>query len=109
MILQAFDISNFFDKETVPDVMNTLYEIGVDKKAYRTWSLLNRNTTIRVKTGVGYSEWSQEGSMIGQGTGGGALVSQVNLDQELVEEVGYGGVPILPAMFQDDIMWVLPM
>ena len=111
VILQSFDISKFFDKETVPDVMNTLYQLGVDKKAYRTWSLLNRNTTIRVKTGVGYSEWSQEGPMIGQGTGGGALVSQVNLDHGVVDmftgseqEIRYGRVRILPAMFQDDIM-----
>ena len=111
IILQAYDISKFFDKETVPDVMNTLHEIGVDAKAYRTWSLLNSNTNIRVKTGVGYSAWSQEGAMIGQGTGGGALVSQVNLDHGVVDmfggseqEVRYGGVRVLPAIFQDDIM-----
>ena len=49
--------------------------------------------------------------MIGQGTGGGALVSQVNLDHGVVDmfggndaEVRYGGVRVLPAMFQDDIM-----
>ena len=49
--------------------------------------------------------------MIGQGTGGGALVSQINLDLGVVdmfwgsdEEVRYGGARVLPAMFQDDIM-----
>ena len=49
--------------------------------------------------------------MIGQGTGGGALVSQANLDhgvmdmfRESVDEVRYGGVRVLPVMFQDDIM-----
>ena len=111
IILQAYDISKFFDKETLPDVMNTLHEVGIDDKAYRLWSKLNSNTNIRVKTGVGYSEWSQEGAMIGQGTGGGALVSQINLDLGVVdmfggsdEEVRYGGVRVLPAMFQDDIM-----
>ena len=70
-LMQAYDISKFFDKEVLPDVMNTLYEMGVDKKAYRTWYKLNQNTMIRVKTGVGYSNWSSEGPMIGQGTGGG--------------------------------------
>ena len=111
VMLQAYDISKFFDKETLPDVMSTLQEIGIDSKAYRTWSLLNMKTNIRVKTGVGYTAWSQEGPMIGQGTGGGALVSQVNLDRGVVdmfmdseEEVWYGGVRVLPTMFQDDIM-----
>ena len=111
IMLQAYDISKFFDKETVPDVMNTLHEMGVDGKCYRAWALLNDNTNIRVKTGVGYTAWSQEGAMIGQGTGGGALVSQANLDNGVVEmfrgseeDVRYGGVRVLPVMFQDDIM-----
>ena len=85
IVLQAYDISKYFDKEVVPDVMNTMNEMGIDKKAYRTWSKLNENTTIRVKTGVGYSEWSREGAMIGQGTGGGALVSQANLDKGMMD------------------------
>ena len=113
VLLQAYDISKYFDKEVVADVMNTLFELDVDKKAYRTWSKLNKNTRIRVKTGVGLSEWSDEGAMIGQGTGGGALVSQANLDKGIMdifagseEEVRYGGVRILPLMFQDDIMRV---
>ena len=49
--------------------------------------------------------------MIGQGTRGGELVSQVNLDHGVMDmcvgsddEVRYGGVRVLPAMFQDDIM-----
>ena len=110
-ILQPFDISKFFDKEVLTDVMDTLHGLGVDSKAYRTWSKLNENTTIRVKTGVGYTEWSDEGAMIGQGTGGGALVSQANLDRGVVaafkeseDEIGYGEVRMLPVMFQDDIM-----
>ena len=70
IMLQAFDISKFFDKETLPDVMNTLPELGIDSKAYRTWYKINANTKIRVKTGVGYSDWSDEGPMRGQGTGG---------------------------------------
>ena len=111
IMLQAFDISKFFDKEVLEDVMNTLHEIGIDGKAYRTFYKLNKNTNIRVRTGVGYSERSDEGPMIGQGTGGGALVSQANLDRGITEmfassgdEVGYGAVKIQPLMFQDDIM-----
>ena len=71
IMLQAFDISKFFDKEVLEDVMNTLHEIGINGKAYRTFYKLNKNINIRVRTGVGYSERSDEGPMIGQGTGGG--------------------------------------
>jgi N6-adenosine-specific RNA methylase IME4 len=69
MMLQAYDISKFFDKEVLRDAMNTLYELKVDMKSYMTWFKLNKNTRIRVKTGVGYTDWSEEGSTIGQGTG----------------------------------------
>ena len=65
--------------------MDTLYNLGVDMKAYRVWSKLNMNTRIKVKNGAGYTDWSDEGSMIGQGTGGGALVSQANLDKGIVD------------------------
>ena len=85
IVLQAYDIYNFFGKETLPDVMNTLHEVGIDDKVYMLWSKLNSNTNIRVKTDLGYSEWSQEGAMIGQGTGGEAPVSQVNLDHGVVD------------------------
>ena len=37
LMLQGFDISKFFDKEVLADVMDTLHELGVDMKAYRTW------------------------------------------------------------------------
>ena len=49
--------------------------------------------------------------MICQGTGGEALISQANLDRGMVDifnrsvhEVRYGGVRVLPVMFQDDII-----
>ena len=98
LLLQAYDISKFFDKEVLEDVMDTLYGVGVDMKSYRVWTKLNMNTRIRVKTGAGYSDWSDEGPMIGQGTGGGALVSQANLDKGIIDmfagsedELCYGG------------------
>ena len=91
--------------------MNTLYQIGVDPKMYRAWFNLNKNTVIRVKTGTGYSEWENAGELIGQGTGGGALVSSVNLDSDMEEffagsssELTYGEVRLQPLMFQDDVV-----
>ena len=81
IIAQLVDISRFFDKENIRDVMNTLYRIGVNKKACRTWFLLNKKTRISVKTGVGMTEECDVGEVVGQGTMGGALVSQLNVDK----------------------------
>ena len=57
------------------------------------------------------SETEVVGDCIGQGTAGAALVSQVNLDQGLMdffqdskEEVHYGEVRLQPMAYQDDIM-----
>ena len=50
------------------------------------------------------------GNVIGQGTAGAALVSQVNLDlglmdyfKESKDEVQYGGLLLQPLAYQDDI------
>ena len=59
--------------------MDTLYDIGVDPKMYRTWFLLNKNTTIRVKTANGYTDWRNGGELLGQGSGGGAMAMAKNL------------------------------
>jgi hypothetical protein len=91
--------------------MQTLNDIGVNKKAARVWFKLNEGTEISVKTAGGMSETAQVGDCIGQGTAGAALVSQVNLDKGLEqyfgdggEDLQYGNVIILPLAYQDDIM-----
>ena len=64
-----------------------------------------------MKTGGGVSDTAQVGDVIGQGTAGTALVSQVNLDQGLqqyfgngVEDLEYGAIKVQPLAYQDDIM-----
>ena len=91
--------------------MNTLFEAGVDPKMYRVWFNLNKNTVLRFITGSGHSEWAEAGELIGQGTGGGALVSSINLDKGMEEffegsgeEINYGEVRLQPLMFQDDVV-----
>ena len=67
---------------------------------------------IKVKTGVGISEKTNVGAVIGQGTIGGALVSQAVLDEGVKEEfnpgnedeMNYGRIPMGPCMFQDDLI-----
>ena len=83
LIITLVDIKAFFDKENIYDVMQTLNDIGVNKKAARVWFKLNEGTEISVKTAAGISETAYVGDCIGQGTAGAALVSQVNLDQGL--------------------------
>ena len=111
LIITLVDIMAFFDKENIYDVMQTLSDIGVNKKAARVWFKLNEGTEISVKTAAGMSDIAQVGDCIGQGTAGAALVSQVNLDQGLHQYFGdggenldYGKVQVQPLAYQDDIM-----
>ena len=108
--MQLYDIQKFFDKENLRDAMNTLHCMEVEPKLYRLWYLKNHSTRIRVKTAVGYSDWAEAGELIGQGTGGGAVVSAGNLDYSVHEifegsqdEMVYGLVGLQPTIFQDDI------
>ena len=65
--------------------MNTLNEVGVNRKAYRTWFLLNQKTRITVKTSMGLTEEGDVGEVVGQGTIGRALVIQLNIDRGIRE------------------------
>jgi hypothetical protein len=110
IIFQLYDIQKFFDKENLRDVMDTLNDIGVDPKLYRTWYLLNKNTTIRVKTGNGFTEWRNVGEILGQGSGGGAMASAANLDRGVdlyfegsKDEAMYGDIRLQPVLFMDDL------
>ena len=44
MIFMLVDIISFFDRENIYDVMATLYEMGVNRKAARLWFKLNKGT-----------------------------------------------------------------
>ena len=76
VVLNLYDISKFFDKEMIEDAILTCIRRGADPKAIRLWYKLNENTRIRVKTGAGLSQYEEVGAVIGQGTLGGAIVSQ---------------------------------
>ena len=84
----------------------------MDPKARRLWYKLNQDTRVCVRTGAGMSEYADVGAVVGQGTIGGALDSQAVLDEGISEqfspgggdELNYGGVPMAPLMFQDDLI-----
>ena len=79
-------------------------------QATRVWFKLNARTRVKVKTAVGVSEAAEVGDCIGQGSSGGALTSQVNLDHGLqgyfagsMDELCYGSIRVQPLAYQDDV------
>ena len=110
ILFQLYDIRKFFDHESLRDVMDTLHNIKVDEKVYRAWYMMSKNTRIAVNTGNGLTAEADVGEVIGQGTVGGALASQVNIDAGIQryfsgsrDEVNYGTIRLQPLVFQDDV------
>ena len=72
--------------------------------------MLNKQTKIRVLTGLGLTEYKEKGELIGQGTLGGAMVSASNLDSRVndyfqtSDEASYGSIRLQPLLFQDDVI-----
>jgi hypothetical protein len=62
LIIQTFDISKYFDSEVLRDAMAALYESG--GKLYRLLFELNRETNIKVKTGVGTTKSDMWGRLL---------------------------------------------
>ena len=109
-IFSCYDMSKFFDKESLLDCMDTLNtQAGIDPKSYRLWYTLNEDTDIAVKTSVGLSDPARITDSIGQGSGGAALVSSLNIGVAIKEtfkeepstKIGECGLNSL--IFQDDI------
>ena len=110
MVVQLYDISKFFDRESLRDGMNSIYHCGIRGKLYRLIYMMNKDTQIRVRTAVGETDEKDTGENIGQGTLEGAVISAANIDytmtrffSESKEEVSYGGMNLQPLIFQDDI------
>ena len=110
VILSAWDVSKYFDKEYLPDVMGELYKNNLHGKLYRLVYLINKNTRISVQTPVGATKERDTGEGLGQGTVEGAIASAVNLDngvrdffKDSEDEIHYLGIPLGPLLFQDDV------
>ena len=100
-LFSLVDIIGFFDNEQILDVMDCLDKAGVSKKAAKCWFKLNENTEIRVNTAAGMTAAAEAGDLVGQGTAGAGLVSQLSLDTGLQQyfsgsgdELYYGGLRI---------------
>ena len=110
VLVQLYDISKFFDRESLRDGMNSIYNYGIKGKLYRLIYNMNKDTKIRVKTGVGETEEKESGENIGQGTLEGAYISAASIDysvnmlfKDSIDELSYGGTHVQPLLFQDDI------
>ena len=96
----------------IEDAVLTCLNRGADPKAVRLWHQLNENTKIEVKTSAGVTEKANVGTVVGQGTIGGALVSQAMLDDAVMQafppagrlQLTYGDVPLAPFMRMDDVL-----
>jgi len=109
-ILCTFDMSKFFDKEPLRDIMNVLREWAkIDNKCYRLWYRLNENTRISVRTSVGESKCAVCPDTIGQGLEGSALVSSCSIGTAIQEtfknefSTWIGNLGLCCLIFQDDI------
>ena len=80
-IFNSVDIVGFFDKEQIIDVMDCLDSAGISNKASKCWCKLNQKTRIKVNTACGMTATGEAGDLVGQGTAGAGLVSQLNLDR----------------------------
>ena len=56
MILQTYDFSKFFDRESLRDCMNELYKYNIKGKLYKLVYLMNERTKFKVKTPIGVSD-----------------------------------------------------
>ena len=72
---------------------------------------MNKDTVIRVRTAVGYTDEACTGENIGQGTLEGACISAASIDYSVnrffetsTDELSYGSVKLQPLLFQDDII-----
>ena len=109
-IFNLFDMSKFFDKESLIDCMTVLSkEAKVSHKSYRIWYKLNEGTKISVNTSVGETDQATIWDSIGQGGCGAALVSSLNIGVAIQETfmdqytANIGEVLLNTLIFQDDI------
>ena len=99
VIITLLDLIKFFDKQSLTDACDSLHKANVNSKFFRVWYKLNARTEIEVRTGAGVSVRGLAGPVTGQGGGGAALASALNLDlgveryfKDSIDEDCYGPI-----------------
>ena len=67
ILIQLYDISKFFDRESFRDGMNSIYNCGIKGKLYRLIFNMNKDTKIRVRTAVGETEERKQVKILDKG------------------------------------------
>ena len=83
----------------------------MEYRCYRLWYLLNKGLKISIMTGAGTTEPVEVEGVVGQGTSGASLVSQLNIENGVNSyfhgssvKSFYGTVRLQPILFMDDCM-----
>ena len=110
VIMTFLDLVKFFDKQSLIDACDALFNAKVNPKLFRCWYQLNKNTEIEVRTGAGDSARGLAGPVTGQGGGGAAMASALNLDRgveryfcDSTDEDCYGTIRLQPLIYIDDL------
>ena len=109
LIVQVFDISRYFDRHTLLEVMHWLADASIPDKLYRLVWHLNSNTRVQVKSGAGISGIAVTKENLGQGSKYAGGICSMSLSKstnrffhDSKHEVSYGSVPLAPLLYQDD-------
>ena len=110
VIMTFLDLIKFFDKQSLIDACDALFNAEVNPKLFRCWYQLNKSTEIEVRTGAGDSARGLAGPVTGQGGGGAAMASALNLDRgveryfcDSTDEDCYGTIRLQPLIYIDDL------
>ena len=108
--IQQYDLSTFFDKESLLDCLNELYNSNIKGKVYKLIHELNKDTRITVRTPVGDSSPEELDEGMAKGSLDGAIVSSNSISKGLEGffedseyEVSYGPLVLSCLSFQDDL------
>ena len=78
-------MSKFFDSELLKDAMDAFHDADIRGKLYRLVFMLNKDTKIQVKAGVGMTETAETNENVSQGTNDSSLVSSSNISKGVNE------------------------
>ena len=79
------DLTAYFDKESLVDMLGEMYKVNVRGKLYKLLYELNKDRRISVRTPIGESEQKETKEGISQGSIDAGFGSSVNLGKGVDE------------------------
>ena len=75
VIVSLLDVSKFFDREHLKESLDSIHDLDIKGKLYRLLYMMNKETIIEVKTGVGMTGKAITDENVSQGIVDGSLTS----------------------------------